>query len=233
MTLTLSKGLLYVGGQFTTLNGAAHTYLGALTATTGAIDSTFRGSADAEVTASAMTVDQTKLIVGGSFTHTNGTSQSHIAALNPTTGAALAWASHTSYPIVGITTDSLGVYIAGTGGGGTFASFNPTTGHINWQDGTNGNIQAVAILDGYLYSGGHYDTYCGPGIGQQNCATPTTRLKILAVDETTGTLQPWNPSVNSVLGVFALAAGSGTLTMGGDFTNVAGTDQQGFAKFTE
>jgi hypothetical protein len=39
--------------------------------------------------------------------------------------------------------------------------------------------------------------------------------------------------VNSALGVFALAGGAGFLEMGGDFTKVAGTSQQGFAIFPQ
>jgi hypothetical protein len=54
---------------------------------------------------------------------------------------------------------------------------------------------------------------------------------MLAVDETTGALQSWNPSVNSALGVFSLVGGDGFLEMGGDFTKVGGTSQQGFAIF--
>jgi hypothetical protein len=39
--------------------------------------------------------------------------------------------------------------------------------------------------------------------------------------------------VNSALGVFALSGGAGYLELGGDFTKVAGTSQQGFAAFAQ
>jgi hypothetical protein len=224
---------VYLGGNFTTVNGASRTYLVALNGSTGATDSAFTGSADAEVQAVTMTTDGSKLVVGGNFTHVDGGSQNHIAAVNPSTGATLPWATHTSYGIVGLAADSNGVYAAGAGTGGNFAAFNPSSGSMTWQGGTNGNVQAIAVLNGDVYAGGHYTDYCGPQGGQHTCTNPIARSKMLAVDESTGALQSWNPAVNSTLGVFSLAGGGGFLEMGGDFTKVAGVAQQGFAIFPQ
>ena len=135
--------------------------------------------------------------------------------------------------VVALASDANGVYVAGAGTGGNFAAFNPSTGSMTWQGGTNGNVQAITVLNGEVYAGGHYTTYCGPQGGQHTCTNPIARSKILAVDETTGALQSWAPSVNSALGVFALDGGAGYLELGGDFTKVAGTAQQGFAAFSQ
>jgi outer membrane protein assembly factor BamB len=231
MTLTLNTGILYAGGQFTTVNASGHPYFAALVAATGAIDSGFGGTADAAVTASTMTANHTRLVIGGDFTHVNGSAQNHIAALNPASGSALAWAAHTSYSIVDLAADANGVYAAGLGGGGTFAAFNPATGALRWQDGTDGNVQAIAAVGGEVYAGGHYGNYCGPQGTHHTCPAPLKRLKLVAVDAVTGAVQPWAPSVNSVLGVFSLGAANGGLVAGGDFTRIAGTTQQGFARF--
>ena len=233
MALALHGSDLYLGGQFTVINGASHTYLAALNASTGALDSGFSGSADAPVLGAVMTTDGSKLVIGGSFTHVDGSSQNHIAAVSPTSGATLSWSTHTSYAIVGLAVDSAGVYAAGAGSGGNFAAFSPSSGSMKWQGGTNGNVQAITAFNGEVYAGGHYTNYCGPQGGQHTCTNPIPRSKILAVDENTGALQSWAPSVNSALGVFALAGGAGFLELGGDFTKVAGTSQQGFAIFPQ
>ena len=123
------------------------------------------------------------------------------------------------------------MYAAGLGGGGTFAAFNPTTGAQRWQEGTDGNVQAIAAVGGEVYAGGHYGNYCGLQSGNHTCPAPIKRLKLLAVDEMTGALQPWAPNVNSVLGVFSLGAANGGLVAGGDFTKISGTLQQGFARY--
>jgi hypothetical protein len=231
LTLSLSGSDVYAGGMFTTINGATHDYIAALNTSTGALDPAFTGQADAGVLAS--TIEGGKLVIGGNFANVDGGSQNHIAALNPTTGATLPWGTHTPYDVVALASDSAGVYVAGAGTGGNFAAFNPSTGSMTWQGGTNGNVQAITVFNGEVYAGGHYTDYCGPQGGQHTCTNPIARSKILAVDETTGTLQSWAPSVNSALGVFALDGGAGFLELGGDFTKVAGTAQQGFAAFAQ
>jgi PQQ-like domain len=231
LTLSLSGSDVYAGGMFTTINGATHDFIAALKTSTGALDPAFTGQADDGVLAS--TIEGGKLVIGGNFSHVDGGSQNHIAALNPTTGATLPWATHTPYDVVALASDSAGVYVAGAGTGGNFAAFNPSTGSMTWQGGTNGNVQAITVFNGEVYAGGHYTDYCGPQGGQHTCTNPIARSKILAVDETTGALQSWAPSVNSALGVFALDGGAGFLELGGDFTKVAGTAQQGLAAFAQ
>lgn len=233
LTLALAGSDVYAGGMFTTVNGATHDYIVALNTSTGATDPAFTGSADDGVLASTMSADGTKLVIGGNFTHVDGSSQNHIAAVSPTTGATLPWATHTSYGIVALAADASGIYAAGAGTGGNFAAFSPSSGSSLWVGGTNGNVQGITVFNGEVYAGGHYTNYCGPQGGQHTCTNPIPRSKILAVDETTGTLQSWAPSVNSALGVFALAGGAGYLELGGDFTKVAGTSQQGFAAFAQ
>jgi len=92
-------------------------------------------------------------------------------------------------------------------------------------------VQAIAVLGGEVYIGGHYTNYCGPQGGQHSCTAPVQRLKLLAVDEGTGALTSWNPHANSALGIFALAGTGTTIAAGGDFTKIGGVSQQGFARF--
>lgn len=57
---------------------------------------------------------------------------------------------------------------------------------------------------------------------------------LAAVDEATGkTLYSWNPSVNTSLGMEAVAAANNRVAVGGQFTKVAGTNVQHFARFAE
>ena len=68
-------------------------------------------------------------------------------------------------------------------------------------------MQAIAAVAGVVYVGGHYGTYCGPVAGAHTCQHPTSRPKLLAVDESSGTLLPWNPGANSSLGVAPIQPG--------------------------
>jgi len=226
-------GVLYVGGDFTTVAGAARTRLAAFDTATGSLTS-WAPTADALVKALAVTTDGSKVIVGGDFTHVDGTSQSHIAALDPSTGAPLSWATHEPYTVIDLDVDANGVLVAGGGNGGNFARLDPLTGARQWIGGTDGNVQAIAVVGGVVYAGGHWANYCGQTSGAHTCPHPTPRPKLLAVDESSGALLPWNPGANSSLGVFALAghAVTGDLFAGGDFTTIGGRSQQHYAEFT-
>ena len=239
-SIAVGGGVVYAGGAFTTANSIARASLAAFDASTGALSTTWAPAAGGN-TSTTPTVTSVRLApggalvyVGGGFTTINGASQNHIAALQVSNGAPSAsFTHHLGYAVVDMAVDSTGVFIAGAGGGGNFANLNPTTGAIAWQGGTDGNVQAIAVLDGEVYVGGHYVNYCGPQGGQHTCTTAIARQKLLAVDESTGALTSWNPHANSNLGVFALAGSGARLGVGGDFTKVGGVAQQGYAVFTE
>jgi outer membrane protein assembly factor BamB len=239
-SLAVGGGIVYAGGAFTTANGFARASLAAFDAGNGALSASWapvaggNSSTTPTVTTVRLSPGGTLVYVGGGFTTIDGASQNHIAALSATTGdPSTSFTHHLPYPVVDLAVDSSGVFVAGAGGGGNFANLDPTTGALVWQGGTDGNVQAIATLDGEVYVGGHYDNYCGPQGGMHTCATAVTRHKLLAVDEATGALTSWDPHANSALGVFALTGSGTTLTAGGDFTRIGGRAQQGFAEFVE
>jgi hypothetical protein len=227
------NGVLYAGGDFNIVDGSSRKFLAAVTTSTGAL-LPWSPSADQQVRGLRLVAGDSRLIAGGYFTEINGSSQNHLAALDPDSGSVLQWKTHVSYNVIGLAADTAGLYVAGAGGGGNFAGFNPSTGAMMWQGGTNGNVQAIGVVGGDVYVGGHFQTYCGPQGGQHTCTTPTSRDKLLAVDETNGSLTSWNPSANSVLGIFALTGVStnGDVLAGGDFTSTGQRKQQGYAQFT-
>ena len=134
-----------------------------------------------------------RMVIGGSFSHLNGASSANIGALDAGTGNNLPWHDHTTYNVIGLASDANGVYVAGAGGGGNFAAFDPVTGTQKWLGGTNGNVQAITVVGGEVYVGGHMQFYCGPQHGQHTCTNPIARDKLLAVDEGTGNLTAWAP----------------------------------------
>jgi hypothetical protein len=231
-SLVASGSSLFMGGGFGTVDGASRPNLAAVSTTTGAI-LPWAPSVDGQVRAIRL-LGFPRMVVGGTFTHLNGAAANNIGAVDGDTGNNLPWHDHTNYPIIGLASDANGVYVAGAGGGGNFAAFDPATGNQKWLGGTNGNVQAITVVGGDVYVGGHMQFYCGPQKGQHTCTNPIARDKLLAVDENTGNLTAWNPSANSVLGVFALygVASNGDVLVGGDFTSIGQRKQQGYAQFT-
>jgi len=226
---------LYLGGNFTTADKATANHLAQVDLSTGALVPGWTAGTDQKVTAIGLTADGTRLVVAGNFLTINGSfGQRYIGAVSPVTGATMSLLSPPSYPVITLALDSHGVFVAGNGNGGNVASFNPATGQQQWIGGVDGNVQAIAVdsTAGTVYVGGHFNNYCGHTGGMNVCWTPTVRDHLMSLDELTGNIQPWHPSANGVLGVFALATGAGTVEAGGDFTKIGGVAQQGFGEFS-
>lgn len=238
--LYVSGSSLYVGGSFTKMGGAAKAYAARVNATTGALDSTWNPVVDAEVRAFAVDSGNTRVVLGGFFRTLNGASFIGVGAVNTTTGATVPWAWHTAdlqtfrpFQLLRFTQDGSTLFGAATGNGGSMIAWNIGDGTLKYQEGTNGNVVDMAVLDGFVYFGGHFSGWCGMVPGNNFCTVQAARDKLIAVDEATGALQSWHPSANTTLGVEALAAGDGSVTVGGEFTKIGGVAQQHHAQFRE
>jgi hypothetical protein len=248
-------GNLYVGGAFTT----PRRFAAELNATSGALIPAFAPvisnstGTSAEVRAVAVNPSGTRVILGGFFNRLNSgapgdpdSTNLGIGALDPTTGASLPWAWHTAdlqtfrpFQLLAFAQDGSTLFGAGTGNGGSGISWNIETGALNYIEGFNGNVVGVGVADGIFYMGGHYTGYCGAIPGNNFCTVTASRDKLAAVDEATGlTLSPWNPAVNTNLGIEALGAassapGTATVAIGGEFTKAGGVAQLHFTLFHE
>ncbi|MEW9534407.1 LamG-like jellyroll fold domain-containing protein [Microbispora sp. NPDC049125] len=80
---------IYVGGEFTTVDGVAHNRLVAFNTATGAIDTAFNPSVSSTVW--AITVSASTVYIGGNFFNVNGFSRNRTAALARSNGALQAW----------------------------------------------------------------------------------------------------------------------------------------------
>jgi hypothetical protein len=80
---------VYVGGDFTTVDGQSRGHLAAFDTATGGLVPGFAPSTSSTVMTIAAT--NTTVYVGGDFTSAGGQSRSRLAAFNPATGALLPW----------------------------------------------------------------------------------------------------------------------------------------------
>ena len=118
-----------------------------------------------------------------------------------------------------------GVVYAAVGGpdGGQLLAVRADTGRTVWSRGLDGDGQAIGILDGRIYLGGHFNRVCAVGTtGLTDCeADPAVRRRLAAFDPS-GSLTGWDPEGNSSSGVFAVHGfGPAHLLMaGGAFTTM-------------
>ncbi len=84
------KSRIYVGGDFTTVNGLSHRRIAAFNATTGALLETFNPPVNYSVNALAAT--NTTVYAGGEFQGVGSQDRQGLAAFNASNGALLNWA---------------------------------------------------------------------------------------------------------------------------------------------
>lgn len=179
---------LFVGGTFTTVDGATHKGVAALQATTGALDRSFKATVQGSVM--SLATDGTNVFVGGTFTAVNGVARTNVAELAPD-GTVLPLSV---VPSAGVET------LDYTGGvlylGGKFTSIGTVSRpHLAGVDTVTGKLTAfnpkpngavrkvLAAPDGTLYVGGLFTSIGTPR---------TARYYVANLDAVTGTVKAYD-----------------------------------------
>ena len=249
--LPTSTGV-YVGGDFTTVNGVTREHL-ALLSTGGSLVA-WAPTADLPVLAMVLSPNGSDLVVGGDFNKLNGQNSHALGIVSATTGATVK-----DYPlgfieqnsaIKDLVADSTGFYTANEGtGGGVFdgrIAIDWSTLDQRWRDTCLGATQALALYAGVLYAGSH--THDCSSMDEQ---PDGRRQHLIAEPTTTGRELSWAPDTNDGppagttlpaglppvedLGPRALTiATEGSepyLWVAGEFTTVNGVAQQSLTRF--
>jgi hypothetical protein len=220
--MVVSGGRLYLGGQFSYIDGRKARHLTAFKLTTGARDTAFLGDADAQV--KALAVQGSRLYVGGGFKRLNNVNIARFAAVRLSDGRVESgFRPNPPYPVWGISVASGRVYAGQAGPGGRLAGYR-TDGKLLWSVVTDGDVQAMGYLKGDTYAGGHYDTACPIASKDPKSWCPTTLIthkKMSAYNPSNGKLLSWNPKANGVLGTLTIGSStaSGLVTYGGELTS--------------
>jgi hypothetical protein len=242
--IALKGSTVYLGGTFTAVTGQTRRNLAAVSATGAGATLPWAPTADLTVYRLAVTPDGSRVIAGGYFSHLNADARRGTGALDPDTGATLAWGSAGTFlpphsgactsDIKDIRVDANNVYFAaeGTGGGcfdGTFAA-RQSDGSLVWTNTCLGATQAIEIIGSFLYKGSHAHDCSSIGSFPQ---VPNGGARhLLTQNLSDGKLGPWYPNTSgNPLGPRAFATDGTQLFVGGDFLNVNNAAQQGLTRF--
>lgn len=241
--LVATSSRLYLGGAFSSVAGTPRSRLAAVDLDRGQVSGTWRPAANSTVLALALSPDSSTVYAGGQFTAVNGDGRrKRLARISAGTGAVQPWASTPGYPVMSIEATASTVFVGGDGSGGHAGSYTPN-GQRGWVLQTDGGVNTVALRQGVLYVGGHFDNVCvgdtaGATSGFRCPENKAARKKLVAVDAANGALDPWDPGANSSIGVTALDATGPTLRVGGLFTKLGRVPggsvlraQQGYGAF--
>lgn len=196
-----TSGLVYLGGDFTSVQGYPVTEVAAVDLRTAALDTGFTptlGSATGPVEVRSLATGpaldgSTRLYVGGHFDVADGSSHQSIVAVNPATGGAdptftplLDVASGGSDPLQAIDaiapvgtaggTVSPGVVLAQAGHANRAYRFD-LSGNRIWTVDPDGDVQTVAVAGATVYLGGHFGCVENCFNGAPN---PVTRIHLAA-----------------------------------------------------
>lgn len=229
---------VYLGGQFATVGGHGRPYLAAVTASDGAVITSFAPRIQ-EGAVRDIEIGHGRLYASGGFDLAEGERRfGKLAAFDLSTGRVDRSFQPSVHVLVRqIALDRDRVYGALDGRGGEVRAFGPS-GESLWYKAMDGGMQTVALWGDAVIAGGHFDYTC-----YTNRAGPSRvcldgieyrRGKILAVDRD-GELLPWNPNANGVTGVWDLETHpeGASLAVGGSFTTFGGgvVQQQRLALF--
>ncbi|SDT39240.1 LamG-like jellyroll fold domain-containing protein [Actinoplanes derwentensis] len=232
--IAAGHGRIYLGGRIAAVDGVPRANLAAFDATTGNLDPAWRPATDDTVNALAVSSD--RIYVGGSFHKTNDVSSSlRLTAVHPVTGELdRRFQPKPVSQVFALAADDDGVYAALGGQGGRAVSYN-RDGQTRWTRVFDGDAQAITVLDGTIYVGGHFDKACTTtNNGARGICTDgsVARGKLAAVDRD-GNLLGWAPQANGVAGTRQLAASArlGSVSAVGDFTLVSGLIRKRYVEF--
>ena len=223
-TIVAAGSTVYVAGNFDSIGGQVRRNLAALDATTGTV---LAWNPNAQLTSKGymhtLAVSGSTVYAGGGFTSIGGQPRSGFAALDATTGTALAWNSDPITWVDTVVVSGSTVYVGGffSSIGGQprkyLAALDATTGTVlAWNPNADSRVYTLAVSGTTVYAGGYFGF-----IGGQ------PRNRIAALDATTGSATSWNPNADS--SVTTLAVWDRTVYAGGDFTSIGGQPRNNIA----
>ncbi len=229
--IEVSGNSVYLGGTFTKVGNQTRNRLAAVDSVTGSVLAWNPSASGGGNAVYAIAVNGSKVYVGGSFTTLGTKARNNIGVVDASSNVADNWNPNAN----GIVRTLLGsgnlVYA-----GGEFTSIGAQNRNrlaaldaeagvaTDWDPNVSGPVLAMRLSGSTLYIGGSFAT-----VGS------TARLNLASIDVSTGAVGEWTPAIStfgaSAHRIYALALGSNSICLGGDFTSFGGVLRKNAAAF--
>jgi hypothetical protein len=218
--MAVDGSTLYIGGQFTSAGGQPRTLVAAVDLATGLAlpwNPTVAGDQYAAPVVNALATNADTVFISGYFLSVGSQAVPGLAALDKVTGVARNWIGADGGLVSQLTTVGNQVWVGGRFGmlGGQtrnhIAAIDTNTGAVaSWNPDApatgssvqSGVVTTLLVSGSTVYAAGYFERIGG-----------AARTGLAALDSATGAALPWNPQVTGY--VYAMAAASGTLYVGG------------------
>ncbi len=223
-SMVVSGSIIYIGGQFTDVDGQARINLAALNTSDGTLTS-WDPETDHGVYTKVLSlaVSGSTIFAGGSFTTIGGVVRNNFAAIDASTGTAVSGTPDVNSTVRAIAVSSSTIYI-----GGDFSQVgSQTRNHIaaidiatenvsSWNPNANGLILSFVVSGSTIYAGGSFTS-----IGGQ------TRNNIAALSASSGNATSWDPDANYQINSMSISGS--TIYVCGSFSNIGGQTRDNVA----
>ncbi|MEM9857351.1 MAG: T9SS type A sorting domain-containing protein [Bacteroidota bacterium] len=219
LALSTSNGIIYVGGNFTAVQGQSRIRAAAIN-TSGVIQD---WNPLASSTVRAITATNDGVYVGGSFTSIGGVPRNGLAAFDAN-GNVTDW---NPFPNSSVRTIEVGNGTVYVGGDFTeiageprdrLAAFDVNGTLTSWNPSVFGSVRDILVSGDTVYIAGSFPRISGE---------LRSRLAAVHVD---GTLTDWDPSVSGGGNIVTtLTLADDIIYTGGDFTTIGGVNRNGIA----
>lgn len=238
-SLAIQSTTLYIGGEFTKLNGETRNGLASVNLSNGTLY-VWNPILTTNSSINSLVIDGNTLYAAGNFTTVNGNTRDKIAQWNistPSNPMLTSWTpplSNNDIKTLAINGDTLYVGGSFTSIGGEarnrVVAFEASSGKLisNWNASVGNSegdrVTSLALKDNQLFVGGTFTEVL------YNSTYDTNYKYLVALDASTGELAPnWTPNVNN--SVKALAVQDKILYIGGDFTTIKGQNKSYLCAF--
>ncbi|MBV8471758.1 MAG: hypothetical protein JOY60_18070 [Burkholderiaceae bacterium] len=229
--LAVSGNSLYMSGSFQTFAGANRFNMAALDTRTGALLpwNPNIGYGAGVPFVNAIVASSSAVFIGGQFTTIGGATRNSVAAVDPTSGQALAWdaklsTTHSALEVYAIVQDGSTIYVGGvfssaagqTRGG--LVALDATTGAVSpWSAGLSLDayddplVAALTVNTGRVFVGGQFFV---PG---SSALTHTASF-----DKVSAAPLPWLDAQDQNIAIKQLGVAGSQVFVGGDFALLGG-----------
>jgi trimeric autotransporter adhesin len=229
MSLSISNGILYVGGSFTMVGALPRNNVAAFDVVTGEVAPWDIRIDDNSYGVTSVVATGDTVYVAGAFHSLQGQTNDGLVAVDAATGRLKDLQPDIGNGVSTMAASGKSIYIAGSGllinpvHRNLLAQVDANGAVTDWDPEPDNQVGSMVVVGDTVYMAGYFSTLSG-----------VSRVGLGAVDRLTGKATAWNPNPqiesNSIFGTnIVIQTRGNTAYLAGNFTSIAGVPRAGIA----